>query len=64
MVGTVKRSKVMCHASMKRALTKRAMQAEAKAIVPHVDARNPYEAWRRLYGRFDPGIIRRHRPSS
>ena len=30
------------------------VQPEAKAIVTYVEGRNPYEAWRQLYGRFDP----------
>ena len=39
---------------LNRALKKLAVQSETKAIVTHVEGRNPYEAWRQLYRRLEP----------
>ena len=38
---------------MYRALKKLTVQAEAKAILTHVEGQNPYEDWRQLCRRFD-----------
>ena len=37
-----------------RALKKLVTQPEAKAIITHVAGKNPYEAWRQMFSRFDP----------
>ena len=47
--ATITRSKILY-----RALKKLVVQPEAKAIATQVEGKNPYEAWRQLYGRFDP----------
>ena len=56
---TITRSKVFY-----RALKKLVVQSEAKAIVTYVESRNLYEAWRQLYGRFDPRNMRQPHRSS